>query len=234
MSYTLNGSFIEACDCFIVCPCWVDEEADDGHCTGLVAWTLGAGSTIDTTPVHDRKVVSVTAHGSRRRGGTSSTVVFVDHQATPTQARLLAEAFAGTLDGPLGELAEVSGRVVLTGQAVIEIEPDDGNAWAVTVRLPPDQPVTHAVDVSGTPKVFPDNGSRPMSLRNTALSTEFGVPSTDPDVTSLRSEHLKVAVAALPGGFVDVVGRSGMTGTFSYVHPKEQLEVGDAERRNRE
>ena len=61
MSYTLNGSFIEACDCYIVCPCWVDEEADDGHCTGLVAWTLGAGSTIGTTPVHDRKVVSAFA-----------------------------------------------------------------------------------------------------------------------------------------------------------------------------
>ena len=29
MSYTLTGSFIEACDCFIVCPCWVDEDADD-------------------------------------------------------------------------------------------------------------------------------------------------------------------------------------------------------------
>jgi hypothetical protein len=62
---------------------------------GLVAWSLGAGSTIDGTPVHGRKVVSVTAHGSRRRGGTSSTVVFVDHEATPTQARLLATAFAG-------------------------------------------------------------------------------------------------------------------------------------------
>ena len=42
MSYTLTGSFIEACDCFIVCPCWVDEDADDGHCTGLVAWSLDA------------------------------------------------------------------------------------------------------------------------------------------------------------------------------------------------
>ena len=232
MSYTLNGSFIEACDCYIVCPCWVDVEADDGHCTGLVAWTLGAGSTIGTTPVHDRKVVSVTAHGSRRRGGTSSTVVFVDHEATPTQARLLAEAVAGVLDGPLAELAEVTGRVVLTGRAVVEIEADN-QAFAVTVRLPPDQPVADAIDVAGAPKVFTDNGSLPMSLRNTALSTEFGVPPATPDVTSLRSEHLKVAVAALPGGFVDVVGRSGMTGTFSYEHAKDPVEVGDAERRNR-
>ena len=86
------------------------------------------------------------------------------------------------------------------------------------MRLPPDHPVADAIDVAGTPKVFSDNGSLPMSLRNTALSTEFGVPSTEPDVTSLRSEHLTVAVAALPGGFVDVVGRSGMTGKFSYTH----------------
>ena len=233
MSYTLTGSFIEACDCFIVCPCWVDEDADDGHCTGLVAWSLGAGSTIDGTPVHGRKVVSVTAHGSRRRGGTSSTVVFVDHEATPTQARLLAKAFAGGLDGPLAELADVSGRVVLTGQAVIELV-DDGQAWSVSVRLPPDAPAADAVDVAGVPRIFSDDGGSPLSLRNTALSTEFGVPATEPDVTSLRSDHLKVAVAALPGGFVDVVGRSGMTGTFRYEHPTDPVEVGDAERRNRE
>ena len=164
MSYTLTGSFIEACDCFIVCPCWVDEDADDGHCTGLVAWSLDAGSTIDGTPVHGRKVVSVTAHGSRRRGGTSSTVVFVDHEATPTQARLLAKAFAGGLDGPLAELADVSGRVVLTGQAVIELV-DDGQAWSVSVRLPPDAPAADAVDVAGVPRIFSDDGGSPLSLR---------------------------------------------------------------------
>ena len=113
MSYTLTGSFIEACDCFIVCPCWVDEDADDGHCTGLVAWSLDAGSTIDGTPVHGRKVVSVTAHGSRRRGGTSSTVVFVDHEATPTQARLLATAFSvsSSLSVGCAALSTLAGRL---------------------------------------------------------------------------------------------------------------------------
>ena len=137
MSYTLNGSFIEACDCYIVCPCWVDEEADDGHCTGLVAWTLGPGSKIDNTPVHDRKVVSVTAHGSRRRGGTSSTVVFVDHEATPSRLGCSPTRSPADSTARSAELAEVTGRVVLTGQAAIEIKPDDGHAWAVTRAPPP-------------------------------------------------------------------------------------------------
>jgi hypothetical protein len=233
MSYTLTGSFIEACDCFIVCPCWVDEEADDGHCTGLVAWTLGPGSDIDGLDVHGRTVVSITAHGSRRRGGTSTTVVFVDHEATPTQTRKLTDAFAGRLDGPLAELAGVTGTVVLTGQAVIDVTNED-HAWSVSVRLPPQQPTADAIDVAGEQRVFSDAGSLPLTLRNTALSAEFGVPPTTPDVTGLRSDHLTVAVAALPGGFVDVVGRSGMTGRFSYTHPPEPAEVGDAERRNRE
>ena len=231
MSYTLNGSFIEACDCYIVCPCWVDEEADDGHCTGLVAWTLGAGSTIGGTPVHGRKVVSVTAHGSRRRGGTSSTVVFVDHEATPTQARLLAEAFAGGLDGPLAELAEVTGRVVLTGQAVVEIEADD-QAFAVTVRLPRTSRSPMRSTWQAPRRSSPTTAAADVAAQHRAVDRVRRAPAT-PDVTSLRSEHLKVAVAALPGGFVDVVGRSGMTGTFSYEHAKDPVEVGDAERRNR-
>ena len=111
---------------------------------------------------------------------------------------------------------------------------NEDHAWSVSVRLPPQQPTADAIDVAGEQRVFSDAGSLPLTLRNTALSAEFGVPPTTPDVTGLRSDHLTVAVAALPGGFVDVVGRSGMTGRFSYTHPPEPAEVGDAVRRNRE
>ena len=40
MGYLLNGTFVEACDCRLMCPCWTDDEPDDGHCTGLFAWAL--------------------------------------------------------------------------------------------------------------------------------------------------------------------------------------------------
>ena len=65
MGYLLNGTFVEACDCRLMCPCWTDDEPDDGHCTGLFAWSVDAGSTIDELPVAglDERAVQLVAHG---------------------------------------------------------------------------------------------------------------------------------------------------------------------------
>jgi len=225
MPYTLNGNFIESCDCYVICPCWVDEDADDGNCTGLVAWTLGAGSIIDGLSVAGRTVVAVTNHGTRRRGvGTSQTVVYVDSGASTDQVTRLARAFSGQADGPLAELAGVSGQVVSTAKAQITVT-ENASQWSVRVRIPAAAPTSDAVDVGGKPKTFNERPD-PMTLRDTALSTEFGMGTGA--VTAHRSDHLQVAVAALPGGYIDVTGRSGMTGAFSYefadAMPRQQRE----------
>ncbi|WP_396415809.1 DUF1326 domain-containing protein [Kocuria sp.] len=48
MDYTLTGEFLEACDCTVICPCWVDDDPTEGHCTGFVLWTSLA---IRTNPI---------------------------------------------------------------------------------------------------------------------------------------------------------------------------------------
>ena len=88
----LNGTFVEACDCRLMCPCWTDDEPDDGHCTGLFAWSLDAGSTIDgLLAVGGAQVVCVTTHLGRRRGGNATarglSVLFVDTSALPPADR---------------------------------------------------------------------------------------------------------------------------------------------------
>jgi hypothetical protein len=60
-SYALRGDFIESCDCFDLCPCWVDDDPDEDHRTGLVVWKLGEGSTIGT------KSGGLDVSGCRRR-----------------------------------------------------------------------------------------------------------------------------------------------------------------------
>jgi hypothetical protein len=219
MGYALNGTFVEACDCRLMCPCWTDDEPDDGHCTGLFAWSLDAGSTIDGLAVGGAQVVCVTTHLGRRRGGNATarslSVLFVDTSALPPADRTaafdaLGPAFTGTALGPLADLADVNGTVVLAAGAKIEVK-DPGGICTVTVT---DAGVT-AVKAVLSPAVF--DGHPPMTVQNGALSKELGIGVAE-TVTAHHSDTLTINAAALPGGYLEVTGRSGMRGPFHYVH----------------
>lgn len=235
MAYKLSGHFIEACDCYVVCPCWVDDDPDDGHCTGLFAWLLEDGSRVGGLDVGGRRVVAVTTHRGNRRTARSDTVIFVDEQAGPEQAARLAEVFAGQAEGPLADLAAVSGQVVARQQARIEIDPaadGDRSGWTITVRalpdpLHPDAPRPVYVQSTGVPRSFDDGP--PMTLTHHALAKELGGAGGEP-VTSQLGDRLDIRVGALEGGWVEVTGRSGMRGRFSYQHPApgEPDGIGDA------
>jgi hypothetical protein len=216
MDYNISGDFIETCDCFLMCPCWVDDDPDEGHCTGLFAWQLGARSRIDGVDVSGRTVVSVSTHTGNRRGGGTATALFIDADASTDQLVLLGQAFSGELGGPLSDLAAVSGAVLQRERAEIAIEPD-GDHWQVTVAGTPangaDGEVT-LVHATGGDRIF-EGEDEPLVLRRTALGKELGVPSGT-DVTAQQGEQLAVHLAALPGAYVEVTGRSGMRGRFAY------------------
>jgi hypothetical protein len=221
MGYKLNGRFVEACDCRLMCPCWTDDEPDDGHCTGLFAWTLDAGSTVDELPVAGARVVCVTAHLGRRRGEAAKentlSVLFVDTARLPagTNAddafRTLGLAFSGEALGPLKDLATVNGTVVLVERADIEITETGGDVTVTVSDLAGMQPVLATL----SPARF--DGREALILQRTALSKELGIKD-DETVTAHHSDTLTIRAAALPGGFIEVTGRSGMRGPFHYVH----------------
>lgn len=217
MSYALTGTFTESCDCTVICPCWVDDDPVGGHCTGLIAWQIDAGK-VNGTDVSGRQVVSVSTHsGNRRASAGTVSVLYVDAAATGDQFRELAQAFAGRTDGPLADLASVSGVVVGAERAVIVLGDDPAvpGQWRVLVHTGDvDVPVLSA---TGAPRVF-DEGAEPLTLQHTALSKEHGVPADRATVTAQQGRSLSVNVGALPGGSLTVDGRSGMRGAFSYVH----------------
>lgn len=234
MSHHLAGRFIEVCDCVLICPCWVNEIPDDNHCTGLFLWDIGTRdgqllhpegtnhSVIDGERVTGLKVVSVSVHQGRRPirdaavqpdeyGGTW-TVLIVDKTATPEQYAALVAAFSGRAGGTMAELAEVSGTVIHSFQAAIAVN-KVGGGWTITVG-PDEQGAAALVDVLSEPARFPPEPD-PLTLSHTALDHELGVrPGTG--IEALRATSLKLNVASLPGGYLEVTGRSGMTGEFLY------------------
>lgn len=244
MDYTLAGQFLEACDCTVICPCWVDDDPVGGHCTGFILWDLGTvdgqgDSRIDGHPVTGCRVVSVSTHSGKRRDKSSTTtVIYVDtaDQHRRGLVELLGQAFAGTVGGPLADLAGVSGTVVDVQPAHISPLPKatgakDGWSVEVVACARPDDKWNHrdqdeqhrVVQADGRPEVFDEKARRkanlsvePLTLEHTALSYELRTPDK---VVVQAGEHLVVDVGALPGGSLEVTGRSGMRGAFAYRHP---------------
>lgn len=257
MDYTLTGEFLEACDCTVICPCWVDDDPVGGHCTGFILWDFTGDSRIGGHEVAGCKVVSVSTHsGKRRDESPTTTVIYVDtgkvgNTVLPQDGAengrpadlvgLLGQAFSGkSQEGPLADLATVSGTVTDIQRAHITFEsgakPKDG--WKATVvkclhrdveaHGQEDTEQQMVVEADGRPEVFDEQQRRnaglpvePLTLENTALSYELRSTGS---VQAQQGGRLAVNVGGLPGGSLEVTGRSGMRGTFEYQHPR----VGEA------
>ncbi len=209
LSYRLSGTFVEACNCAVICPCWLEDDPTEDFCAGLFAWTFAPGSTIEAHDVSGHALVSVSVHGDSRRGGASESAIFVDRHLDREAVELLVQAFSGRAGGPLADLASVTGDVVLHGPADVAVRRSD-EAYVISVT----SDGTQLVHVSGHEKRY-DANAEPMRLTASALHHELGIGSEP--VTVHVSDELRIDVAALPGPALDVVARSGMTGNFTYV-----------------
>jgi hypothetical protein len=199
-SYRLTGQFLEACDCYSICPCWVGRSPDDGECTGLFVWLVEHGE-IDGVNVKGRMVASASYHAGHRDRSHQRVVVFVDEDATDKQADALVAALTGSLGGPLGELSTLLGELAGIERASISAAKADGR-WSVTVG--------RRARVEASPILGPDGGQ--TKLTEGHLAEVLGSPA---DVG--RSDFLRLN---LPGYGMDVElrGRGAMSGRFEYIH----------------
>ena len=198
--YQLHGTFYEACDCNVICPCWLGGDPDEGECTGVFAWEVEQGS-IDEVDVSGLRAVSVSQHLGPREEAKQRVVIFVDERATRQQADAMAAAFSGRLGGPLQQLADILGELLAVETAAIDLR-REGRLTTLTVG--------HHIRIEGSTREGPSG--RPVTLNDGRLS----------DVLGARAEvgasgRFRVGLAD-HGMEVDLRGRSTMSGRFSYVH----------------
>jgi hypothetical protein len=198
--YRLSGAFLEACDCYTICPCWVGRPADGGGCAGVLAWSIEKGE-IDGVDVSGRTLVSASIHPDAHAAAGRHVVFFVDDGADERAMPLLAEAFSGALGGPLGDLARIVDAEVSIERAPIAI-----TRAGRTARLS----VGRVIDVE-TAAVVNAKGA-PMALKNGALG---GMLEADAEVGIAR--RIRVGMPWL-GFDIDLGGRSAMQGRFDYAH----------------
>jgi hypothetical protein len=142
-------------------------------------------------------------------------VLFVDAtgltDADPARGTL-GRAFSGEMSGPLKDLATVNGTVVLVESAAITVA-EAGGTVTVTVDSKGVQPVLAVLN----PARF--DGLEALTLQRTALSKELGIK--DETVTAHHSD-ITIHTAVLPGGYLEVTGRSGMRGPFHYRYKEHE------------
>jgi hypothetical protein len=63
----LAGTFIECCDCYTICPCWVDDTPDEDHCSGIYLWHFDATSALRGHGLAGRCLAIAAYHRSEER-----------------------------------------------------------------------------------------------------------------------------------------------------------------------
>jgi hypothetical protein len=196
--YRLAGRFLEACDCFAVCPCWIDEVADEGECTGVFVWDITNGEA-KGHDVSGLRVASVSFHEGKRSTARQSVVLLIDDRGNDSQASVLGDVFSGRCGGPLGDLGMMLGELVAQRRAKIDI------AWDGQKAI---------LDIEGSVKVSHDlkygPSGRVTTLVDPALAVTFGSPAHVG-----VSKEFKVDLPDLKAS-IDLKGRSATTGWFSY------------------
>src|SRR5438046_9953333 len=88
-----QGTLLEACSCGVLCPCWVGEDPDGGHCDAFIAYHFDAGS-ICGVDVSGLSFLSVNRiPGNVLTPKSWRVVLFVDGRATDGPVQAIIDAY---------------------------------------------------------------------------------------------------------------------------------------------
>jgi hypothetical protein len=124
-TYLLEGTMLEACDCNVLCPCWIGEDPDGGTCNAVFAYHIEQGRVGDVD-VSGLTWLGVTHIPGNILHGNIRALFFTDDEATPEQLLALTDVFTGRLGGPPAELAQLFGEVLGVLQVPIDYAIEQG------------------------------------------------------------------------------------------------------------
>lgn len=124
--YRLEGTYLEACNCDVVCPCGAGEAPDKGTCEQLYAYHIDRGQ-IRGVDVSDLTFLLVGRSEGKVLEGNLHEAFFIDQRASADQREALLDAFEGRLGGPLAELANLIQERLGVHDAPIDFDTENGH-----------------------------------------------------------------------------------------------------------
>ena len=106
MAWQLEGTYIENCNCDVVCPCAASAFAAPAtydRCNAMLGWHIDSGE-VDGTDVSNLSVVLVLDTPRQMSEGDWRVGMFMDDRASDEQAEKLGGIFSGQMGGPLANV----------------------------------------------------------------------------------------------------------------------------------
>lgn len=198
MSYRLEGSILEVCECKVLCPCWIGEDPDNGICRSALAYHYEKG-VIDGVDVSGVTVAFAAFIPGNVLKGNWRVAMFVDDKATDAQFDALLSVHRGERGGPLAELVKLIGEVVAVERAPIEFTVQDGKG-----RLT----VGQTIDAEMEPYRGPTG--EPTKLVESIFSTIPGSPAYVGKANLFRLKDQKLGID------LSLSGHNAIQGSFSF------------------
>lgn len=160
----VRGTYFEACNCSVVCPCNFLGAPSEGECKVVVAWHVddGAFGTLDLSGMN----VALFAYAPGHMMETKWKVaLYTDDRADAAQTEALARIFSGQEGGHLAALGPLIGEVLGVTAAPIDYRAE-GTRRSVRVGT-----VAEA-EIEG----IPGQDGRPVEVRNVPFTVVPDVP----------------------------------------------------------
>lgn len=199
MGYHLEGDLLEVCDCKVLCPCWIGEDADNGTCDAVLAYKMRKG-TIDGIDVSGL-ALGIAGHipGNIFQGNWR-IALFVDDRATPQQGEALVNVWTGKAGGPVAEFSKLIGEVVAVERAPITFTLKEG---AGTLKI------GGIAECEMAPYKGP--GDRVTTLNDSVFSTIPGSPAYISKATRYRRTTRSIGLVD-----VDLENHNAIQGSFCF------------------
>jgi hypothetical protein len=134
MSWKLEGTYFENCNCTFACPCSVTSFASPGtedRCQVIINYHIDKGE-IDGMDVSGHSVSVIADAPPKMLDGNWRVGLLIDDKASKAQLDKLAGVFSGQMGGPMAGLAPLIGEVLGIEQHPIEYH-DSGHKHRVKI-----------------------------------------------------------------------------------------------------
>jgi hypothetical protein len=117
--WKVSGTYFEACNCDVACPCVFTSAPTSGECNALIAWHVAEGRYEEVQL--DGLNAALFAYAPGHMLQTKWKVaLYLDERADERQREALGKIFSGQAGGPLGALGPLIGEVLGVKPAAIE------------------------------------------------------------------------------------------------------------------
>lgn len=111
MSWNIEGTYFESCNCEAACPCVFLSKPTEAECHALVAWHIERGA-FDEVPLANLNVALAARSPGHMAEVKWDAAVYLDAQADERQRDALVQIFGGRAGGHPARLASHIGRIL--------------------------------------------------------------------------------------------------------------------------